>query len=392
MRIGVDIRGLLTGKWSGVEQYTAKLLEHILQLDQHNTYVLFYVSYRDLPAKFDELMSRAPWLKRDNVEVKTLKWINFPLLLHALWKPLLWPKIDKICGGLDWLWLPSPRLAPVSSRCKVLITFHDLIQELFPGFYAWQSNLWHWQMSFAYLARWANKLVAVSQNTKNDLVRLYDLDPGKITVIYEGVDEAYFRALPPAEKERIKKKFKIDSDFIYYVGSLEPRKNLIGAVRSLNYLRSVKPDQFGKIRLVISGGKSWLAGPLFAEIKKLHLERQVIITGPVSEEDKIALLSTAKLFIFPSWYEGFGLPVLEAMAAGCPVVTSNRSSLPEVADEAAILVDPARQDELNCAVEKILASSSLAQSLATRGKLQARKFRWAKAAEETLHLFTHHGG
>lgn len=390
VRIGVDIRGLLTGQRSGIEQYTLKTLEYLLQIDKHNKYVLFYVSYRNLDKLMDELLLAAPFLRQANVEIKTLKWINAPLLLHALWKPLDWPKVDKICGGLDVMWSPSPRILPVSKQCRVVITFHDLIFDLFPQFYTWQSNLWHWQMSYRYLARTADHIIAVSQNTKADLIKLYQVNSDKIRVIYEGVDEAYFHPVDLELADQIKAKFNIKGDYIYYIGSLEPRKNLVAMIRALNYLHS-RGAQFDKLKLVVSSGKSWLTDAIHQEIDKLQLKSEIIFTGPISEAEKIVLLQQARAFIFPTLYEGFGLPVIEAMAAGCPVVAGNNSALPEVAADAAILVEALDQIQINLAVEKILTNPDFVQSLVSKGKLQARKFNWQSTAEQTLEVLSNGG-
>lgn len=390
MRIGVDIRGILTGQHSGIEQYTLCLLENLLKIDRQNTYVLFYVAYRNLDVVFNKLVEDYPWLSQSNVEVKTLKWVNAPLLLHAVWKPLNWPKVDKICNNLDVMWLPSPRLLPVSKKCRVVITFHDLVFDLFPQFYAPESRLWQWQMSYPYLARTADKLIAVSQNTKTDLMRLYRVPENKVEVIYEGVDQRYFVAPTADEITNVKRKFKIAGDYLYYVGSLEPRKNIITAVRTLKYLQN-KSSHSDKLKLVISGGKSWLTTPVFTEIEKLGLKEEVIFTGPVSEAEKIALLSGAQLFIFPSLYEGFGLPVLEAMAVGTPVITSNNSSLPEVAGEAGILINPLDQSQINLATERILTDVDFTHNLITKGKLQASKFNWEVAAKATLKVLSNGG-
>lgn len=391
MRIGVDIRGLLTGQKSGIEQYTIKLLEYLLQIDTQNTYVLFYVSYRNIDEKMDKLIEEYPFLANNNVEVKMLKWVNFPLLLHALWKPLEWPKVDKICGGLDIMWLPSPRLLPVSSKCRLIVTFHDLIFELFPQFYTWQSRLWQWQMNYPYLSRTAVSILAMSKSTKNDLIKLYGTPSEKIKIIYSGVDELYFKSPDIKIINQLKSKFKITDQFIYYIGSLEPRKNILSIIRSLHYFCESKASKSDKIKLVISGSKSWLTNVIFDEIEKLGLKDKVIFTGTVSEIEKIAFLHMAKVFIFPSFYEGFGLPVLEAMAAGCPVITSDNSSLPEVTEGSTILIDPNNQSEINLALEKVLLNNEFANSLTIKGKLQAKKFSWQKTALETLKIFNNGG-
>jgi len=388
MRIGVDIRGLLTGKHSGIEQYTLKVLEHLLQIDQNNTYVLFYVSYKDMDDKLTTLKQNASFLQNANVEVRQLRWVNFPLLLHALWKPLGWPQVDKICGGLDVMWQPSPRLLPVTRNCRTVITFHDLVFEIFPEFYTWQSRLWQWQMSYSYLTRTADQLIAVSENTKQDLIKIYKANPEKITVIYEGVDINYFDSPDIHTQELIKQKFCINEEYLYYIGSLEPRKNVLAIIRGLSYL---KQQGFVNIKLVISGGKGWLNEAIFAEIEKLNLTSDVIFTGSVTEAEKLVWLKDAKAFIFPSFYEGFGLPVLEAMAAGCPVITSNTSSLPEVVGEAAILVNPKLQDELNVALEKLMSDPDLVANLSRQGIERARQFNWNQTAIVTLKVLLHGG-
>lgn len=387
MRIGVDIRGLLTGQRSGVEQYALKVLEQLLRLDQQNIFVLFYVSYRGLDQQLANLIAEAPWLRQSNVEIRKLKWINFPLLLHALWKPLDWPKVDKICGGLGVMWQPSPRILPVSQRCRQVITFHDLVFEIFPQFYTWKSRLWQWQMSYPYLAKTADQLIAVSQNTKHDLEKLYHIKPEKIQVIYEGVEPIYFQPVNVDSINQLKQKFNVSGQYLYYIGSLEPRKNVVAIVKSLAYLK----EQNVNIKLVISGAKSWLEGPIFAEVEKLHLTQDVVFTGPVTEIEKVAWLQGATVFLFPSLYEGFGLPVLEAMAAGCPVVTSNVSSLPEVVGGAAILVDPTDQTAINLAVKNLCSDPNLAHKYVEQGRARAKRFKWEETAKATLNILLHGG-
>ncbi len=383
MRIGVDIRGLLTGQHSGVEQYTLQVLEHLLKIDRDNIYVLFYVAYRDLDAKLGQLLSEATFLRSPNVEIRQLKWVNLPLLLHALWKPLGWPLADKVCGGLDVMWQPSPRLLPVSRRCRTVITFHDLVFARFPQFYTWESRLWQWQMSYPYLARTASKIIAVSESTKNDLVNLYRADPAKISVVYEGVAPIYFIPKGTETINALRVKFQVADKYLYYLGSLEPRKNVIAIVRSLHY---IKQQGFANIKLVISGAKSWLSEAIFAEVEKLNLGSDVIFTGPVTEAEKIAWLQNATAFIFPTFYEGFGLPVLEAMAAGCPVITSNVASLPEVTGSAAMLVNPYQQSELNSALQRLLMDPGLLRGLVASGQERARQFTWEKTATATLKI------
>jgi len=381
LRIGVDLRPVLTGQISGVEQYTISVLGELLAIDPHNTYVLFYVSYKNQDRHLLDLLARYPALKSPNVEIRKLKWINWPMLLHGFFKPLNWPKADVICGGLDAMWMPSPMLLPLSSRCARITTFHDLIFFLFPQFYTLKSRIWQWQMDYPYEGRISDAVIAVSKNTKRDLIKLLHTDPGKIQVIYEGVAEAYSKTPDEAVFAHLKNKWHLPDTYIYYVGSIEPRKNLVTVVRALKQLQEEIGDT---IKLVVSGGKSWLENELYQTIKELGLERQVIFTGRVEEAEKIALLQHALAFVFPSFYEGFGLMVLEAFAAGCPVITSNVASLPEVAGDAGILVEPTDSHRIAEAIKKLLQDASWRAELIRRGKVLAKPFSWEATARQTL--------
>ncbi|MEA1909480.1 MAG: glycosyltransferase family 1 protein [Patescibacteria group bacterium] len=383
MRIGVDIRGFLTGKRSGIEQYTINVLTRLITIskDKPIVWVLFYVSYKDLDKKLEILKSDYPILNSPNVEVKSLDWPNVPLLLHFLWKIFSWPKTDKVSAGLDVMWQVSPRLLPVSSKCKTIITFHDLVFDIFPQFYNFKSRLWQWQMNYRKLGRGADKIIAVSDSTKNDLVKIYNIKPEKIEVIYEGVGDEYLNEGDGVSKLGLQQKFNIPEEYLYYVGSLEPRKNLIMAVRGLNHL---KANGFDKIKLVLSGSKSWLTKDLSDEIDKLQLSNQVILTGSVTEKEKIGLLKNAKIFVFPTFYEGFGLPVLEAFACKLPVISSNLSSIPEIAEGAAALVDPYNQNEFNEALVQTLTDPEKYSQMQDLGLKRAKEFTWGKTAEKTL--------
>ncbi|MFH0905196.1 MAG: glycosyltransferase family 1 protein, partial [bacterium] len=347
----------------------------------------------DLDARFRQLTEDYPFLKHANVEARCLKWINLPLLLHALFKPLDWPKADLVAGGLDIMFMPSPRLLPVSRRCTKVTTFHDLIFLVFPQYFTFSSRLWQWQMNYPREARVSDRVIAVSYHTKQDLIRLVAASPTNIRMIHEGVGEEYFNSPTPEFVAEVRAKFKLPDQYFYYIGSLDPRKNLVTAVRALAELRDKYSDT---IKLVISNSKSWLADDFYQLIEQLGLSDQIIFTGPVKEAEKIALLSQAQAFIFPSIYEGFGLMILEGYAAGCPVVTSNTSSLPEVAGDAAIVLEPYAVSEWATQLHNLLHDRELRFKLIAKGCERARHFTWRKAAEGTLAVFeeavkSHHG-
>ncbi len=380
MRIGVDLRPLLTGKISGIEQYTISVLKELIKKSNH-TYVLFYVSYKDQDKILVDLIEKFPILTSPNVEIRKLKWSNLSLSLHLMFKSFDWPKADIVCGGLDVMWMPSPRLLPLSKKCAKVTTFHDLIFLLFPQFYSLSSRLWQWQMGYPFEARTSDALISISQNTKRDMVKLLKTDPGKIHVIYEGVDKEYFQTPNENLFSNLKNKWQLPDKYIYFVGSIEPRKNLITVVRALHQFKQTNGDT---IKLVVSGGKSWMTTELYKTIQDLGLAEEVIFTGPVLEAEKISLMQHAFVFTFPSFYEGFGLMILEAFACGCPVICSNVSSLPEVAGDAAILISSTDVNGLVDAIEKMLTNPTLRENLTAKGKVIARQLDWETTAQKTL--------
>lgn len=380
MRIGVDIRGLLTGKISGVEQYMAQILRHLLEIDKTNTYVLFYVSYKDHDKNFVELTERYPYLKQANVEVKTLKWPDAPLLLHAAFKPLNWPKADIVCGGLDVMFMPFPSLLPLSKKCAKVTFFHDLIFMIHPEFFTKTSRVWQWQMSYGYEARTSDIALAASECTKQDMIRLTPVEPGRARVVYEGVAKEYFDDHSHLLSQTLEK-YKLPTRYIYFVGSLEPRKNLTTLIRALSDLKANSSDT---IKLVISGQKSWLFEGVREVIAQLKLEEDIFFTGYVTEEEKITLMQGAQVFVHPGVYEGFGLMVLEAFATQTPVVVADNSSLSEVAADAGLKVETFDHKAMAQAIQRLLTDESLRKELTTRGLQRAKTFSWETAATTTL--------
>lgn len=383
MRIGVDIRGLLTGKISGVEQYMAQILRHLLAIDKENTYVLFYVDYKNHKENFRKLTERYPFLKQENVEAHSLKWPDAPLLLHATFKPLGWPKADIICGGLDVMFMPFPSLLPISKKCAKVTFFHDLIFMIHPEFFTRSSRLWQWQMSYGYEARTSDFALAASMSTKRDMLRLTPVEPGRARVVYEGVGKEYFNDHSHLLPETLKK-FILPERYMYFVGSLEPRKNLSTLIRALAHLRTTSSDT---IKLVISGQKSWLFEGVKQLIAQLKLDNDVIFTGPVTEEEKITLMQGAQVFVFPAVYEGFGLMVLEAFATQTPVIVANNSSLPEIAGDAGLKVPTFDHEAMADSIQTLLTNETLRKDLTAKGLKRAQEFSWEKAAEITLGYF-----
>lgn len=223
-------------------------------------------------------------------------------------------------------------------------------------------------------ARRTNKIIAVSESTKNDLINLYQIKPEKIKVIYSGIGKQF-------QPAKVKNQYGLPEKFILYFGTIEPRKNLIGLIKAFQMIKKKNPD----LKLVLAGSKGWLYEDIFKTAKG---DKDIIFTGFIKEEDKPALYNLASVFVYPSFFEGFGFPPLEAMACGTPTIVSNNSSLPEVVGEAALMVDSYNLDELAWLMNEVLNDLKLREELKQRGLAQAKRFSWERTARETMKVLT----
>jgi glycosyltransferase involved in cell wall biosynthesis len=379
MTIGIDIRVLARGTRTGVEEYTINLLSHLLPLEPKINYQLFYNAYQKAELNYS-------WLSLNNVKLKDFKIPNRLFFISARY--FNQPKIDKLLKGVDVYFNPHFFVAPLSPGCKKVITFHDLSFERYPYFFSWRKRIWQrFLMDTRREAEEADKIIVVSQSTKADLVNLYGLEPKKIKVIYSGVGEQFKRIKGELKKhalDGIRKKYNLPDKFILYFGTIEPRKNLIGLIKAFELLKS-KKSKLG-FKLVIAGAKGWLYEDIFKAAQESKYRRDIIFTGFIEETDKPALYNLAQLFVYPSFFEGFGFPPLEAMAGGLPTIVSHASSLPEVVGQAALMIDPYNIDEMAWAMETALTDNNLRKQLIEKGIRQAKKFSWPKCARETLKI------
>jgi len=378
MTIGIDIRFLARGTRSGIEEYTINLLSRLLSLDKNIKFKLFYNAFNQVELDYD-------WLRLPNVELKKFRWPN-RFVFDPAAKFLKLPKIDRMLGGCDVFFAPHFLLSPVSQKCRKVVTFHDLSFEYFPDFFSWRKRFWHNSLAPRQRALEANKIIAVSQSTKDDLVSLYSLSTEKIKVIYSGIESRLGKKeITNEQKLAIRKKYNLPEDFILYFGTLEPRKNLVGLIQSYEAFR----QQTGgdkKYSLVIAGNSGWLCDDIFAQAKKSNFATDIIFTGFIDPADKVYLYNLASLFVYPSFFEGFGFPPLEAMACGVPVICSHTSSFPEVVGEAALMIDPYNFDEIAWAMKEVLNDKELRQDLIEDGLARVNNFSWDKCAKETLSL------
>lgn len=382
MRIGIDARCLGEGRRTGVEEYTLNLLNTLFRSDRKNEYVLFFNSFR--PEKTD-----FSWINQyPNV---TLRRFNFPnKLLNFFFWYCNWPKMDKMIGGVDLFFMPNIIFGGVSKKTKLLVTIHDLSFERYPENFSLKRRLWHIFINPKKLCARADSIITVSESTKNDLVDLYKIAPQKIRVISSGVAEKFTVLNRNDEKLiKVKEKYKLPYKFILYLGTIEPRKNIIGILRSYQQLQrdgaaDANQKELLNYKLVIAGSKGWLSRKIFSEVEKSEFRDNIKVINFVEDADKEFVYNLASLFIYPSFFEGFGFPVLEAMRCGVPVITSNVSSLPEIVGSGAIMVDPDKPGEIAEAIKDLLTNKKIREDLVKKGFERAEFFSWQKTAKEFL--------
>lgn len=383
-RIGIDARCLMEGRRTGVEQYSLNLLLYLFELDQKNEYVLFYNSWKK--PRFDFSIFN----QFSNVEVRRFRIPN--KILNFFFWYLNWPKIDWMLGGVDILFMPNISFGAVSNKTKFILTIHDLSFERYPEHFSLKRRFWHMFVNPKNLCRRADKIIAVSDSTKNDLISVYKINPAKIQTIYSAVSEEY-KILSRNDETliKIKERYKIPYKFILYLGTIEPRKNIQSVIRAFDKFHQFAfesgNEELLKYALVIAGEKGWLNQKIFEEIKTARGRRSIYFLGKISSNNKKYLYNLASLFVYPSFFEGFGMPPLEAMRCGVPVIASNNSSLPEIVGDGGILIDPDKPDEIYLVMKEILTNMELRENLAKNGFKKAAEFNWIKTAEKTKNLF-----
>lgn len=381
MRIVIDYTPAVHQR-AGIGRYTRGLVQALARLDTANQYTLLvfgqagaYFTPTRLPANF----------KLRYVPISD-RWAT--ILWYRLNLPL---PVDLFAGRADLFHGPSFTLPP-SLFIPSLLTVHDLSFLRYPRGAHPALLAWLTKAVPRSLGR-ARHVLADSQNTRADLIQLMHIPAERITVIGAGVEERFQPATDPETLARIRARYRLPDRFVLSVGTLEPRKNLTGLIAAFDQLvTAAEEPPAADLHLVMAGGKGWLYDDIFAAAQASPVRNRIHFTGYVADEDLPALYSLASLFAFPSHYEGFGIPVLEAMACGTPVVCADNSSLPEVAGGAAVLVEASDTAALTDAMRRLLIDISLRESLIRRGYEQARKFTWDGAAQRLLDVYHHMAG
>jgi len=372
MKIGIDARVFSGDNVSGIPQYTSKLVKSLLEVDSQNDYGLFCNSFfgSNLPDGLEN--ARAQIIKSH----WSNKFLNFNLKIRNK------PQLDKLLEA-DVFFMPHFNFSSFSDKSKSILTLHDLSFLRHREFFSWRKNSWHDLVNIKKLVSRVDTLVAVSEHTKYDAVNLLGVPENKIKVIYSGIDN-YFD-LNQKIKGNIKLKYSLPDNFIFSLSTIEPRKNIDGLIKAFDLFcaRNAEVD----CKLVIAGAWGWKTDSVMSAYESSENKGKIIFLGKIEEADKPYIYSLAKIFVYPSFYEGFGFPPLEAMLAGTPVISSNISSLPEILSDSALLINPYNISEIAEAIDVLFNSEKLRLSLNHKSRERLALFSWEKTAKKYLDLF-----
>ncbi len=386
MRVGIDVRCFAGGKTTGVQQYTKNLLSEVFvqtklsnekNKDQEKIFfVLFFNAYKDVKIDFS-------WaLQYDHVELKKFQYSN-KLLNISLWyfgKPML----DNLLGGLDVLYMPNANFTAHSQRTKLIVTIHDLSYEHFKNSFSFKRKIWHYLVNPRNLANKADAIFTVSQSSRQDVIASYPKTRGKVFVLPGGYNSDQNNLTRNShELLEVKMRYNLPSKFILYFGTIEPRKNIVSLIQSYESIRS--KHKHITHHLVLAGSRGWNMEEIQAAIHNSPIKEDIHLLHDIPNKDREAFYILGEVFIYPSHFEGFGLPPLEALASNKPVITSHTTSLPEVVGTEAIMIDPTRPEEIEVALHEVLTSKQLQSQLTSElNEKKNTNFNTKKATAKTF--------
>lgn len=352
----------------GSSQVAFELIRNIEKLDKKNNYTILLPSspLGDFP--------------------KEKEGFNYKILKPGfLWTRVALPLALKVAKEKPDLIFSPTHYIPASTNIKRICTIFDLSFLKFPEMFN-KKDLWQLKNWTKYSVENATHIVTISNSTKKDIISFYNIAKEKITVAYPGYDEAIFTPVKnPETINALKEKYQIDGDYLVFIGTVQPRKNLIKLIESFRKIENLKLVVVGKT--TGQGRQAWMYKEIIEMPKKLDIADKIIFTGFVPTNELPALISGSVGFILPSLWEGFGIPAVEAMACGVPVIVSNVSSLPEVVGDAGLLVDPMSDDQIEQAIRLIHADKKLRYKLSKKSLVQAKKFSYKKMAKQILKVF-----
>ena len=364
MRVAIDARKLHD---FGIGTYIRNLLRQLARVDRQTEYVLLSrAADLDVAAQlgpnFRAVLEPSPnYSLREQVHVPWVLRRERPDVFHA-----------------------PHYVLPAAVSCRSVVTIHDCIHLMFPQYLPNKMAYAYARASMWTAVKRSDRILTVSEASKRDILHFFTLAPEKIVVVYNAIDDHFWLTPPDEEVARVRERYQLDHQFILYVGNIKPHKNLVRLIEAFAELRRTG---FEELKLLIIGDEISKLPSLRRAVHGHKLHKHVRFLGYVSDDTLRVLYRLASLFVFPSLYEGFGLPPLEAMASGTPVVTSNQSSMPEVTGDAAVLVDPYDVNSIVEGMRRVLADADLAADLRRRGPERAREFSWARSVEQTRTVY-----
>lgn len=367
---------------TGVAQYIKRLIDATTKLDKENQYTAFGFLF------FGRKLKNTGYEERLNLKYKFIRY--FPGRVYTkLMKLFVAPPVDILMGRradvmLFLNYISWPTLLPT----KKIVAVHDLSHLIYPQ-YTHESLLKFFDKFLEKSIRGADQILTISQNSKREIMEKYNIPEKNISIIYPAADHSVYYKRSAEEITKLRAKYGLKKPYILSVATLEPRKNFAGLLRAFDVLpEDIKTSH----SLVLTGAKGWLDDEINELYDDMSKKYDIIRTGYLPDEDLPTLYSGASLFAYPTFYEGFGMPPLEAMACGVPVVTSNNSSLPEVVGDAALMIDASNTQEIADAMKQVITNPKLAASLSEKGLAQAKKFTWEKSAKDLIAMMEEVGG
>ncbi len=376
MKIAININELTIRQETGVKVYTREIVKALAKIDRENEYVLYI---NELPKK--ELSSEVSGLSsflggNSKFKIQSASWrtkFNFPF-----WTYLKLPQeIKKDKPDVFFMPIQSSPFLNKPKNIKIVITVHDLAFLIFPEHFTAKDRFllnFHTKRAI----QMADKIIAPSEATKKDLIKFYKIDENKINVIYHGTTR-------PAIPIKRKNNPKLQITYILFVGQIQPRKNLIRLIEAFEFIKE-KNKKYPDLKLIIAGGKGWMANKIYEKARKSEFSKDIIFTGKASNEHLAELYQNALVFVMPSLYEGFGLPVIEAMSYGVPCAVSDNSSLAEIVDDHGLLFDAYSSSDIAQKISMFLNNDVLREDFSERSLRNAKHFSWEKSAKKTLEV------
>lgn len=366
MKIAYDLRSISAKEFSGVENYSLNLLKNLILEDKQNEYLLFSNSFKAVKKKLVEGSN----VKNCESRIPN-KFLNLAFKLNL-------KNLEDFTGPVDWFFMPNLNQFKISKKTKLALTVHDLSPLITPEFYNIKRRIWHSFLNYKKAFQRADLLFAVSEYTKQDLLKLFPINEDKIKVVYPGISLNTSLDLNNLENLRgIRNIYGLPGDYFLFVNTIEPRKNLSGLLKAFEQIKS-------STSLVIVGKPGWNYKVIFKEINSHKKRAKIKYLGYVPEFHKPAIIKMSKALVYPSFYEGFGFQPVEAMTLGVPVIASQVTAIPEVVSSAAVLVDPYNVEMLAKIMDQISFDANLRNKLGDLGKERANFFSWRESANKVI--------